>query len=102
MYYFTEIPCYHYIGTTRPELHELCAHVTPRYAAYWKEIGILLGFNADQLEIIRCDNLGNTQRSCNGMFNKWLQTNYNATWEMFFKAFDLAIEPQPINVYSSK
>ena len=65
--------------------------VTPRYASYWKEIGIFLDFKSEELEIIKMDNPADTKRSCNDMFIKWLQTDSNASWEKFFNALDLAV-----------
>ena len=65
--------------------------VTPRYASYWKEIGIFLDFKPGQLEIIKMDNPADTKRSCNDMFIKWLQTDSSASWEKFFNALDLAV-----------
>jgi len=104
IYYTHSSHCnhYHHTETTRPELKELFKHVTPRYAAYWNEIGIYLDFRPEQLEIIKLDNLGDVKRSCNDMFIKWLERDPNASWEKFFNGFDLAIGSQPTEVPSSK
>jgi len=65
-------------------------YVTPRYASYWKEIGIFLDFKPEEIEIIKMDNQ-DTKRRCNDMFIKWLQVNSsNASWEKLFNALDLA------------
>jgi len=66
-------------------------HVTPRYASYWKEIGIFLDFKPEQLEIIKMDNPRDTKGSCNDMFIRWLQIDTSASWEKLFNALDLAV-----------
>ena len=76
--------------STRPELKDLFKYVTPRYASYWKEIGIFLDFKPEQLEIIKMDNPADAKRSCNEMFIRWLKADPNASWEKFFNALDLA------------
>ena len=80
-----------YLESTRPDLKDLFQFVTPRYASYWKEIGIFLDLKPEQLEIIKMDNPADTKRSCNDMFIKWLQTDSSASWEKLFNALDLAV-----------
>ena len=83
--------------STKPELKDLCKYVTPRYASYWKEIGIFLDFKPEQLDIIKMDNPADAKRSCTDMFIKWLQIDPNASWEKFFTALDSAIGAPPAN-----
>ena len=93
---------HYHTGTTKPKLKELCKHVTPRYAAYWKKIGIFLDFEPGELEIIKHNNPVDAESSCVDMFIKWLQRDPNASWEKFFDAFDSAIRPQFTEVSTSK
>ena len=83
-----------YAEATSPELKDLYKYMrgNPQCAIYWKEIGILLGLDANKLEIIKMDNPGNTEKCCMSMFDKWLQTDVSSSWEKFFKAFHLAIK----------
>ena len=83
-----------YTEATRPELKDLYKHVIRRYAAYWKEIGILLGVDANTLDIIKLDNLEDTKKRCLSMFEKWLEIDASASWEKFFEAFDLTIKSE--------
>jgi len=80
-----------YVETKRPELAELLRLVTPRYAAYWKEIGMCLGIESGQLDIIKLNNVADANRSCNDLWKKWLMIDMDATWEKLFKAIDSAI-----------
>lgn len=79
-----------YVETKRPELAELLRLITPRYAACWKEIGICLGIEPEQLDVIKLNNFGDASRSCNDLWKKWLMVDVNATWEKLFKAIDSA------------
>ena len=77
-----------FIETKRPELKDLCKHVLPLYAAQWRMIGIILGMQSGQLEVIKADYPNNAVECCTNLFIKWLQGNENVTWEKMFEAID--------------
>ena len=74
--------------TTVPALKDLCEHVTPKYAAYWRMIGILLGLYNGLLDIIENDNMCKAVNCCNAMFSQWLESHADATWEKVFSAIE--------------
>ena len=78
------------IETERPELRDLCRYVLPLYAAHWKKIGIFLGIQLGQLEVIKSNNPSDTDGCCVELFGKWLQGTENVTWEKMFEAINLA------------
>ena len=68
----------------RPELKHLSELVTPAYGAQWKFIGKSLGFENGVLEIINCD-FQTTEKCCNELWDRWLDTFPTATWaELIF------------------
>ena len=79
MYVFT-------IVTTVPSHKELCEHITPKYAAYWKSIGTLLKLPDGLLDIIEYNYMRNAVDCCNAMFSQWLALDTSATWEKVFSA----------------
>ena len=80
---------YVYTETERPELKDLCKYVLPQYAAQWKMIGIFLGMQPGQLDVIKEDNPTNANGCCIDLFTKWLQGSKDATtWEKMFEAID--------------
>ena len=86
----------------RPTIKDLCTYVLPSYAARWKKIGILLGIQLEQLNVIKLDNPGDTNGCCIDLFGKWLEGTYNVTWEKMFEALDLVIMSVPLdNVITS-
>ena len=78
-----------YIENKRPSIKELCRYVLPLYGAHWKEIGIFLGIQSGQLDVIKSDNPANANGCCIDLFRKWLQGTDNVTWEGIFEAIDL-------------
>ena len=68
------------IVNTTPSLKDLYQHITPRYAADWFEIGILLGLSRGGLRTIEAGHPKNIKWCCNQMWNRWLQVNPNASW----------------------
>ena len=64
-----------------PLLKDLCNHITPQYAAQWREMGILLGLSWISLNIIEHDNPHDARRCCNTMLEKWLKEDTTASWE---------------------
>ena len=65
---------------TEPSLKDLYEHITPRYAAYWKEIGILLGLTTGRLDIIGVDYPLRVEDRCNQMLQYWLEQDPTASW----------------------
>ena len=84
MYVFT-------IVTTVPSLKDLCKYITPKYAAYWRKIGILLGLRSGMLDIIDCDHMHNAIDCCNAMFSQWLTLDTSTTWKKVFSAIESPI-----------
>ena len=78
------------LETERPELKDLCRYVLPLYAAHWKKIGIFLGIQPGQLEVIKLDNPADTNGCCMDLFIKWLEGTENVTWEKMLEAIDEA------------
>ena len=61
--------------------------IIPKYAIYWKEIGIGLSLSYEALQIIEADFPKTTER-CTNMLVKWLQTDVNATWKKLLQVID--------------
>ena len=78
------------VGVYRPNLKDLCRCVLPQYAAHWKKIGIFLGIQPGQLEVIQSNNPGDASGCCTDLFIKWLKGKDNVTWGEIFKAIDQA------------
>lgn len=72
---------------TTPSVKDLYEHITPHFAAVWKEIGILLGLPTGELTAIGADNCS-VKRCCNDMLEKWLSVDPNASWEKLFTVID--------------
>ena len=81
----------------RPTIKDLCKYVLPLYAARWKKIGIFLGIQLEQLNVIKLDNPGDTNGCCIDLFGKWLEGTDNVTWEKMFDAIDLVIMSVPLD-----
>ena len=69
------------VETERPLMRDINKYVM-KYAANWKDIGLELGFDFDELAIVEKDHHSS---GCVGCFqviiNQWLQRNPdNATW----------------------
>ena len=73
----------------RPDIKDLCRYVLPLYAAHWKEIGIFLGIQPGQLDVIKSNNPVDANGCCIDLFGKWLQGTDNVTWEKMFEVIDL-------------
>lgn len=75
------------IVNTRPLLKDLCEHITPRYAIYWKEIGTLLDLSGKTLDIIELDHR-KVRHCCNAMLENWLKIDPGASWRKLFTAIE--------------
>ncbi|XP_065911615.1 uncharacterized protein [Dysidea avara] len=71
-----------------PALKELHRHVTPQYAAEWREIGVELGLTDAKLREIEANNPRNVKQCCNRMFSEWLRMDTTASWEKLFTAIE--------------
>ena len=57
--------------------------MVPKYAIYWKDLGVKLGLRNHDIDVISHNNAYNPNRTvdcCRSMFNKWLQIDSGATW----------------------
>ena len=60
------------------------------YAMHWKEIGILLDVDSEQLDELEQTCPNNFIRCCKEMINKWLQRDRNASQKKLFASIKLA------------
>ncbi|XP_065885615.1 protein NLRC5-like isoform X2 [Dysidea avara] len=67
---------------------DLQRHVTPQYAADWREIGVELGLTDAKLREIEAGNPTNLKWCCNRMFSEWLRMDTTASWEKLFAAIE--------------
>ncbi|XP_065894714.1 uncharacterized protein [Dysidea avara] len=77
---------------SKPIMKDLSNLVTPEYAAKWRAIGAFLGLTNGRLDIIDSDN-HSTETCCNKMWQRWLDTENNATWGKVVAAIDAARIP---------
>jgi len=71
---------------TIPTQRELQRHITPQYAADWREIGVELGVTDAKLRTIREDNPHSVKNCCNRMFSEWLRVDTSASWAKLLAA----------------
>ena len=69
----------------RKELHPL--------AAEWKNVGIALGVNLDELKIIESSHLGKPVECLTEMLNNWLKGNYNSGERTWQKLVEVVADP---------
>ena len=77
-----------YVGSDRPEIHQLYKHVKVEVSPQWYELGVLL-LNADevkQLKVIQSDHPGDSGKCCAAMFDYWLQVDTTASWDKLITA----------------
>jgi len=78
-----------------PLLKELYILITPDYAAYWKEIGVLLDIPEGRLAAINSNYPSDTMKCCNEMLAIWLKCNASVKWRDIITAVDSpAISPR--------
>ena len=78
----------HYTVTTTPLLKDLYEHITPQYAADWKEMGTLLGIPSGELRSIEAGYPTNVKWCCNKMLEIWLESDSSASWGKLIKAIE--------------
>ena len=71
-----------------PSLKDLYKQITPEYAPFWREIGILLGLSDAKIRIIQANNPSDVKRCCNEMLAQWLRVDPDASWEKLFAAIN--------------
>ena len=59
--------------------------ITLNYAAQWMVIGTQLGIDYGALQIIERNFPSDVVRCCNEMFQKWLQSDCDATWDKIWE-----------------
>lgn len=69
-----------------PSLAYLSEHITPKYAADWSVIGMLLGIPSGELKIIEAENPTDLKWCCNKMLEKWLEIDPTASWKKLLTA----------------
>ena len=70
-------------ANSKPSIDYLKQHFTPRYAADWETIGILLGLETYELKIIEHEYLSGPDfcfNACNAMLQRWLEVDTTASW----------------------
>ena len=72
--------------SARPRLGELQNEITPYCAAHWIVIGTQLGIHSGLLQGIQASFPADAFRCCNKMFEIWLDTDCNATWDKIYRA----------------
>jgi len=86
------IQCY-YAGTARPKPAELHEKVILYFARYWRDIGVFLEIQPEELRIIDKDFSGKCRDCCYQMLDKWLETTPSASWSQLAEAVYSAIKP---------
>ena len=75
-----------------PLLKDFYKHITPQYAANWKEIGTLLGLPSGELNAIEAGWPTNVKWCCNRMLQKWLEIDDTACWEKMNAAIESPVQ----------
>ena len=72
----------------KPQEALLCELFTPKYAAHWKRIGILLGISDNALQKI-ADDAQSTNECCNELWRVWVSQYINASWKSMSRVIDI-------------
>ena len=79
-----------YTGDSRPILRDLYDQVVPSIADKWKDLGVQLLDPSliDQrvLEVIAADHPHSVEDCCESVFEKWLNTQEDASWQQLLEA----------------
>ena len=76
------------VHSARPLLKDLQNDITPYYAARWTVIGTQLGIHSGILQGIQASYPADAFHCCDMMFEIWLDTDCNATWDKIHKAIE--------------
>ena len=75
-----------------PLLKDLYDHVVPSVADKWRDIGVQLLhptlISNRVLEVIAADHPHSVEGCCKSMFEKWLDTQKDASWSQLVKAIN--------------
>ena len=72
-----------YAGQDSPiikQIHNILKPDTTGVAARWYNLGIQLNMETGTLDSIKADNPNDVNASCTAMFNQWLRTTPDASW----------------------
>ena len=76
----------------RPLLKDLYDHVVPSVADKWRDIGVHLLhptlIDNRVLEVIAADHPHSVEGCCKSMFEKWLGTQKDASWNQLIKSIN--------------
>ena len=76
----------------RPLLKDLYDHVVPVVADKWRDIGVHLLpptlVDNRVLEVISADHPHSVEDCCKAMFDKWLETQKDTSWNHLIEALD--------------
>ena len=79
-----------YTGDDRPILRNLYDHVVPSVAHKWRDLGVKLLhptlIEQRVLEVIAADHPHRVEDCCKSMFEKWLNTQEDASWQQLLEA----------------
>ena len=79
-----------YTGDARPILRDLYDHVVPSVADKWRDLGVKLLhptlIEQRVLEVIAADHPHSVENCCKSMFEKWLNTKDDASWQQLLEA----------------
>ena len=79
-----------YTGDARPILRDLYDHVVPSVADKWRDLGVTLLhptlIEQRILEVIAADYPHSVENCCKSMFEKWLNTKDDASWQQLLEA----------------
>jgi len=75
------------LGSNRPALRDLDNFVVPRASPKWYSLGLQLFDPRDEgvLNSMRSETNKRPEEHCRKVFNHWLQTKRNATWNKLIK-----------------
>ena len=79
-----------YTGDDHPILRDLYDHVVPSVADKWRDLGVKLlhptKIEQRVLEVIAADHPHSVENCCKSMFEKWLNTQEDASWQQLLEA----------------
>ena len=81
---------YKLLGCNRPLLKDLYEFVVPSVADRWRDIGVQLLHptlvDDRTLDVIAADHQNSVKECCRNMFEKWLETQIDASWKQLLEA----------------
>ena len=85
---------YKLLGCNRPLLKDLYKFVVPSVADRWRDIGVQLLYptlvDIRTLDVIAADHQNSVKECCRKMFEKWLETQIDASWKQLLEAISNA------------